>query len=50
MTVDAEEQKQKLMSLNEMNGAMFKVKNDPRVTRVGKFLRKFSLDELGLSL
>ncbi|MFA7404300.1 MAG: sugar transferase [Pelobacteraceae bacterium] len=45
MTVDAEEQKQKLMALNEMNGAMFKVKNDPRVTRVGRFLRKFSLDE-----
>ena len=45
MHVNAEEQKQKLMALNEMKGAMFKVKNDPRVTRVGRFLRKFSLDE-----
>ncbi|MFZ2949509.1 MAG: sugar transferase [Desulfuromonadaceae bacterium] len=45
MCVDAEEQKQKLMAQNEMNGAMFKVKNDPRVTRVGRFLRKTSLDE-----
>lgn len=46
MCVDAEEQKQDLMALNEMKGAMFKVKNDPRVTRVGSFLRKMSLDEL----
>ena len=45
MCVDAEEQKQNLMALNEMKGAMFKVKNDPRVTRVGSFLRKTSLDE-----
>ncbi|MBW4057133.1 MAG: sugar transferase [Proteobacteria bacterium] len=46
MCVDAEERKQDLMALNEMKGAMFKVKNDPRVTRVGGFLRKTSLDEL----
>lgn len=45
MCVDAEEKKQTLMAQNEMNGAMFKVKNDPRVTRVGSFLRKTSLDE-----
>lgn len=45
MHVDAEAQKQKLMALNEMKGAMFKIKNDPRVTRVGRFLRKTSLDE-----
>ena len=35
-----------LMAKNEMNGLMFKMDNDPRVTRVGKFLRKTSLDEL----
>lgn len=45
MSVDAEEKKKELMALNEMNGAMFKVKNDPRVTAVGRFLRKTSLDE-----
>jgi exopolysaccharide biosynthesis polyprenyl glycosylphosphotransferase len=45
MCVNAEEKKQELMALNEMKGAMFKVKNDPRVTRVGSFLRKTSLDE-----
>ena len=42
---DAEERKQELMAENEMNGALFKVKNDPRITRVGKWLRKTSLDE-----
>jgi exopolysaccharide biosynthesis polyprenyl glycosylphosphotransferase len=45
MHVDAEHRKKELMSRNEMNGYMFKIKNDPRVTRVGKFLRKYSLDE-----
>jgi len=45
MRVDAEALKKELMALNEMKGAMFKVKNDPRVTRVGRFLRKTSLDE-----
>ncbi len=45
MYIDAEQQKQELMGLNEMNGLMFKIKNDPRVTQVGKFLRKTSLDE-----
>ena len=38
--------KKALLSQNEMNGLMFKIDNDPRVTRVGKFLRKTSLDEL----
>ena len=42
----AERQKRELISLNEMNGAIFKMRNDPRVTRVGKFLRRMSLDEL----
>ena len=46
MTTDAEERKKELMAQNEMDGPMFKVENDPRVTRVGAFLRKTSLDEL----
>lgn len=46
MYIDAEERKKELMHLNEMGGAIFKIKDDPRVTRVGKFLRKTSLDEL----
>ena len=46
MRQDAEELKKALLSQNEMNGLMFKIDNDPRVTRVGKFLRKTSLDEL----
>jgi exopolysaccharide biosynthesis polyprenyl glycosylphosphotransferase len=45
MHVDAEHRKKELMSRNEMNGHMFKIKNDPRVTRVGRVLRKYSLDE-----
>ena len=46
MFQDAEARKQELMHLNEMEGAIFKMKNDPRVTRVGAFLRRTSLDEL----
>ncbi len=46
MSQDAEARKQELMNLNELNGAVFKITNDPRVTRVGNFLRKSSLDEL----
>lgn len=46
MYQDAERRKRELVSLNEMNGAIFKMRNDPRVTRVGKFLRRMSLDEL----
>ncbi len=45
MYVDAEERKLELMAQNEMNGFMFKIKDDPRITKVGKFLRKTSLDE-----
>lgn len=45
MYQNAEELKHKLATKNEMNGNMFKLRNDPRVTRVGKFLRKSSLDE-----
>ncbi|MEI6207507.1 MAG: sugar transferase [Desulfuromonadales bacterium] len=46
MFVDAEDRKKDLMSQNEMQGAMFKIKNDPRVTRIGKIIRKASIDEL----
>lgn len=46
MVVDAEAKKAQLSAYNEMNGAIFKIRNDPRVTRVGKFLRTTSLDEL----
>lgn len=46
MIVNAEELKEKLHSQNEMSGPMFKMKNDPRVTKVGKFIRKTSIDEL----
>lgn len=43
---DAEERKKELESQNEMNGFMFKMKDDPRITKVGKFIRKTSIDEL----
>lgn len=46
MTTDAEERLTELAARNEGNGVLFKIKNDPRVTRIGKFLRKYSLDEL----
>ena len=42
---DAEERKKELEAQNEMNGLMFKMENDPRITKVGKFIRKTSLDE-----
>jgi len=45
MYVDAEERKQELFDRNEMRGAIFKISDDPRITRVGKFLRKSSIDE-----
>lgn len=46
MFVDAEARKKQLMAFNEMQGAMFKMKDDPRVTKVGAFIRKTSIDEL----
>jgi exopolysaccharide biosynthesis polyprenyl glycosylphosphotransferase len=46
MVVDAEERLEELMSLNEREGPVFKIRNDPRITKVGRFLRKVSLDEL----
>ena len=45
MYIDAEERKKELEAQNEMSGLMFKMENDPRVTKVGKFIRKTSLDE-----
>ena len=46
MCVDAEAQKKNLMVQNEVSGLMFKIEDDPRITKVGKFIRKTSLDEL----
>ena len=46
MCPDAEEQLNELLSQNQMDGPVFKIKGDPRTTRVGRFLRKTSLDEL----
>jgi lipopolysaccharide/colanic/teichoic acid biosynthesis glycosyltransferase len=46
MYVDAEEHLSELKSANEKDGPIFKMKNDPRITPVGRVLRKYSLDEL----
>ena len=46
MYVDADKRKKELMDSNEMDGPVFKMKNDPRITRVGRFIRKFSIDEI----
>ncbi|PGY12704.1 sugar transferase [Bacillus sp. AFS031507] len=46
MVFNAEEKLQELLKLNEISGAMFKMKDDPRITKVGKFIRKTSIDEL----
>jgi exopolysaccharide biosynthesis polyprenyl glycosylphosphotransferase len=46
MVVDAEELKARLAHLNEMSGPVFKIKQDPRITKVGRILRKTSIDEL----
>jgi exopolysaccharide biosynthesis polyprenyl glycosylphosphotransferase len=45
MVENAEERKKDLTELNEMEGPVFKIKNDPRVTKIGRFLRKTSIDE-----
>jgi exopolysaccharide biosynthesis polyprenyl glycosylphosphotransferase len=45
MVEDAEARLNDLLAYNEMQGPVFKIKNDPRITKVGKFLRKFSIDE-----
>lgn len=46
MVTNADQLLEKLRAKNEVDGAMFKVKNDPRITRVGRVIRKYSLDEL----
>lgn len=46
MYVDAEARKKELEAQNEMQGLMFKMENDPRITKVGRFIRKTSIDEL----
>ncbi len=46
MFIDAEQRKAELMARNEADGPVFKMRNDPRITRVGRIIRKFSLDEL----
>jgi exopolysaccharide biosynthesis polyprenyl glycosylphosphotransferase len=46
MVTNAEELLEKLLDKNEISGAMFKMKDDPRITRIGKFIRKTSIDEL----
>lgn len=46
MVINAEELKERLKEQNERKGPMFKIKEDPRVTKIGKFIRKTSIDEL----
>ncbi len=46
MVVNAEELKEKLSAKNEMSGPMFKMKKDPRITKIGKIIRKTSIDEI----
>lgn len=46
MYVDADKRKAELMESNEMDGPVFKMKDDPRITRLGKILRKLSIDEM----
>jgi len=46
MVADAEQRRHEVAALNEMDGPVFKVRNDPRITSIGRFLRKTSLDEL----
>src|SRR6266850_2662983 len=46
MVVGADQQQHGMEQLNEANGPVFKIKDDPRITRLGKFLRRYSIDEL----
>jgi len=45
MVSNAEQRKAELQALNEMDGPVFKLTNDPRITRIGRFLRRWSIDE-----
>ena len=46
MSADAEERRRELLHLNEMDGSVFKIRDDPRITRVGRILRRTSIDEI----
>lgn len=46
MVINAEEMLEELEEMNEMDGPMFKIKEDPRITKVGRFIRRTSIDEL----
>jgi lipopolysaccharide/colanic/teichoic acid biosynthesis glycosyltransferase len=46
MVMDADERKKELVHLNELDGPAFKMANDPRITRIGRVIRKASIDEL----
>ncbi len=46
MFVDAEKRRAELAALNELDGPAFKIRNDPRMTRVGRLMRRWSVDEL----
>jgi len=46
MYIDAEQRRAELIALNEMDGPVFKIRNDPRITPVGRVIRRFSIDEL----
>lgn len=46
MVQDADKAQEKYKAMNEVDGPIFKIKNDPRITSVGRFLRKYSIDEL----
>lgn len=45
MVVNAEELREKYAAMNEADGPVFKIRNDPRITKVGRFIRKYSIDE-----